>query len=113
MLGAPWFYEMDRRAAEAELQQEIAELDGKYQRLEARRAESYHRLETLQLKAENAKLKGDKQAAARFEVEVVSLEVELESLERQSAQTRKQIKKLSEKLECRNPMLDMMFWSTL
>ena len=113
MLGAPWFYEMDRRAAEAELQQEIAELDGKYQRLEARQTESCHRLENVRLRAENARLKGDKQSAARLEVEAMSLEVELESLERQSAQTRKQIKKLSEKLECRNPMLDMMFWSTL
>ena len=91
MLGAPWFYEMDRRAAEAELQQEIAELNGEYQRLEARRTESYHRLETLQLKAENARLKGNKQIAARLEVEVVSLKVELEDIERQIAETKRQL----------------------
>lgn len=103
------FYEMNRRAEEEELKQKIAKLDEYCHSLEEKKRERRHRLENVRLRAEIARLKGDKQATARLDVEAMSLKVELEDIEQQMAITTKKVEKKKAKLGGGSPF-PIPFW---
>ena len=91
MVLLPSFYDTGQKAIEAESKQRIAELEAERERLKMKERDKCYRFENLRLRAENARLKGDKRSAARLEVEVVSLKVELENIERQIATITKKL----------------------
>lgn len=100
MLIAPWL--IPTYGAYKELSRRMLETERLG--LQTSKADICHRFKMLELEAQQEKLKGNKRRAARLEVEVVSLKVELEDIERQIAEITKKLEEEKSRSECRLPL---------